>query len=911
MTDSMRPLEDELEIDRVCMAYEDAFRAGSAPSIAAALSEAPGHLRGELTAELAALRAELEATSHPSVHLEGSPSSPTRIGRYEVGEVLGQGGMGTVYEAVQDQPRRRVALKVIRTDRVSAKEVRRFRREAGVLGHLHHPCIAQVYEAGTARPTEGGPELPYLVMEHVQGLPLLDHAAERGLGLRERLTLLFRVCAAVQHAHDQGVVHRDLKPANILVRELTSSARIGSGDAVSLGQPVVLDFGLARATGLMGLDSMETRVGQIVGTLSHMAPEQVEGLQDRVDGRADVYSLGVVLYELVGGRLPLQLSGKTLPEAIDAIRTTEPRPLGELDPKLRGDVEIVCRKALEKDQARRYSTPAEFGADLQRVLDQEPIRARPPSAAYQMAKFAKRNPVIVSALAAAAMTLVVALGVVLVYAVREGRLRASAEAERDKVAAVGAFQARVIGSANLEEGGRPRETTLLEAIRNAADGVDDAFPDAPEVEAAIRVQLGHAFLSLSELPAAELHFQRALELLQERHGEEHPETLRALIGVQRSVEADHRFEEAHALARRTAKLAEKLYGERGEKTLKALNNLATVLDSLGEYEEAVSIHRRVLRLREEIFGPDSNAVSLSLNNLASVLEVMGELEKAEGYYRRCLALRRELYESPHKLLGNIINNLGVLCIRRGKLDEARPLLEETLAMRERLFGPGHPELAATLTNMGVLENMSGNPALAADLMERALKIHDRHYGEGHAGGDVYRSNVVILRRQAGQHQESLDLQIRNLALLRGNLGDDHEKTLRGVNVLVQCRVAMGDLDEAEQLAKQNLTDVRRALPECRLTAECLESLAGIAAHRGLHAEGVAYAAEAVQVHRRLDKDHPSTFDAELLLAKATYASGEKATGRAIAQDLLIRSRDILGDGHTYTKNIQTFLDQTL
>ncbi|MEL6712915.1 MAG: serine/threonine-protein kinase, partial [Planctomycetota bacterium] len=599
-----RSLDDELAIDRACVAFEDAFRSGEGPEVDAFADALPGALREDARAELRALEAELLASERATARLEGPPAAPTRVGRYQVVGRLGQGGMGTVHEAVQDQPRRRVALKVIRTDRLGAREVRRFRREAGVLAHLHHPCIAQVYEAGTARAQDGGAELPYLAMELVDGPSIVAHARARSLDVRARLTLLVRVADAVQHAHDQGVVHRDLKPANILVRVGSSSA--GSGADGGLGRPVVLDFGLARAEGLGGAESLETEAGQIVGTLSHMAPEQVAGALPRpgagVDGRADVYALGVVMYELLGGRLPLELSGRSFAEAVEAIRSEEPERLGALDARLRGDVEIVCGKALMKDPARRYASPAELGADLQRILDDEPIRARPPSAVYHLRKFARRNPFFVGSLAAAGLMLLVALGLVSYYAVREGDLRREAEVERDKVAAVRAFQDEILGGANLEQGGRPRETTLLDAVRAAAVGIDNAFPGAPDVEIAARRQLGHVFLSLSELEEARVHFEWAHALGMEAHGRLHEDTFGALLGLARVAAADQRYDEARELSERTVALARELFGDLHRNTLNALNNRATLLEAVGEYDEALSLHREVLAARGELFG---------------------------------------------------------------------------------------------------------------------------------------------------------------------------------------------------------------------------------------------------------------------------------------------------------------------
>jgi WD40 repeat protein/predicted Ser/Thr protein kinase len=332
-----------------------------------------------------------------------------RIGRYRILRCIAGGGMGTVYEAEQDSPRRLVALKAVRPGLASPALRKRFTQEAQILGRLHHPGIAQVYEAGLAEDGQ-----PFFAMEFIRGLHLDEYARLRSLTIPARLELLARVCDAVQHAHDQGVIHRDLKPANILVDET--------------GQPKVLDFGVARVTNADLLTGAGlTRTGQLLGTPNYMSPEQVTANPAAIDHRADVYALGVVLFELLAGRLPYRLENRPLAEAARLILEEEPPRLGSLNPELRGDVETIVARALEKDPARRYPSAADLAADLRRCFAHEPILARPPSALYHLRKFARRHKALVSGVLTTGAALVLGLVGTIFYAVAEARQRGQAE----------------------------------------------------------------------------------------------------------------------------------------------------------------------------------------------------------------------------------------------------------------------------------------------------------------------------------------------------------------------------------------------------------------------------------------------------------------------------------------------------
>jgi len=390
---------------------------------------------------------------------------PQRFGNYRIIRLIDQGGMGAVYEAEQDNPRRRVAVKFMRPGMAGEDMLRRFNREAQLLGQLQHPGIAQIYEAGVEETPLG--RQPYFAMEFIPGEPLTEYAETHRLSTHERLAMFANVCDAVHHAHQKGVIHRDLKPANILVVEPESSIRStadtskrGADDAsrtsaldhtgqkpaprdsalstqhsAPWAQPKVLDFGVARMTDAdMHTVTMRTDVGQLVGTVPYMSPEQVMGDSGLLDPRSDVYALGVLLYELLSGRLPFDVRNRPIPEAARIIREEEPSRLSSINPLFRGDIETIVLKALEKDKARRYQSAAELAADIRRYLRDEPIVARPASALYNARKFARRNPGLVGGLAAAFVALAAGLVGVSWFWIRESaqRQRADRTAEESR-----------------------------------------------------------------------------------------------------------------------------------------------------------------------------------------------------------------------------------------------------------------------------------------------------------------------------------------------------------------------------------------------------------------------------------------------------------------------------------------------
>ena len=368
------------------LAYDAAIRSGDGDH---------GFLKSPLVRAV-----EVTSSGSSSARSTEDRGQPRSIGRYRILRRHGEGGMGTVYEAEQDNPRRTVALKVIRPGLVSPELVQRFSHEAQILARLQHPGIAQVYEAGL---NDDG--RPFFAMEFISGMPLDEYAQSHGLGVAARLELLASVCDAVQHAHNKGVIHRDLKPGNIVVDES--------------GQPKVLDFGVAHVTAAELLTiSRRTQAGQLLGTLSYMSPEQIAAEATGLDGRSDVYTLGVILFELLARRLPYRVDQLPAHEVARVIQQQEPSRLGSIDALYRGDVEILVAKALEKDKTRRYASAGDLATDIRRFLRGEPILARPASALYQLRKFARRNKALVAGVSGTFAALVLGTIVSIHFAVR-------------------------------------------------------------------------------------------------------------------------------------------------------------------------------------------------------------------------------------------------------------------------------------------------------------------------------------------------------------------------------------------------------------------------------------------------------------------------------------------------------------
>jgi eukaryotic-like serine/threonine-protein kinase len=716
----------------------------------------------------------------PSSPADTAPPLPSRIGRYRILRLLGEGGMGAVYEAEQAFPQRTVALKVIRAGYANSEMIRRFENEAQALGRLQHPGIAQIYEAGTAETPFG--RQPYLAMELVRGQSLLEYCHTRRLDLGQRLELMAKICDAVQHAHQRALIHRDLKPANILVDES--------------GQPHVLDFGVARLTDSDAYVTLQTNFGQIVGTLAYMSPEQVLGDPAEIDTRSDVYALGMILYEVLAGKPPYAI-GRQLTEVVRTIREEEPTALRAVNRAYRGDIEIIVGKALEKDKTRRYASAAELAADLRRHLHDEPIMARPPSASYQLRKFARRHKALV--LSAAVVFVVLVAGVVTStwQAVKARRAEAMARQQSAIAQAVTDFLQHDVlaqASANAQAGQSARPDPDLKvrtALDRAAVRIDGKFGTQPEVEAAIRETMGRTYAELAQYAESRKQLEHTLELERRIWGPEDPRTLSTQNQLGRTAWHEGKFAEAERLLGGALEIQRKVLGPEHPDTLFCMNNLGNVYRAQGKDGQAEAVYSRNLEIQRRVLGPEHPDTVISMNNLANVYWSRGKYGEAETLYSRNLEIQRRVLgpEHPDTLLS--MGNLADTYVRQGKHAQAEPLFSQTLEISRRVLGPEHPRTLAVLADVASMHQRRGEFALAEDLAAQVLAGRRRALGSGHPDTAPSAPDLALAYVSQGKFVEGERLAREALAINEGNEPDVWQrfraKSLLGASLAGQRR----------------------------------------------------------------------------------------------------------------------------
>ena len=811
-------------------------------------------------------------------------SLPSRIGKYRIVRLLGEGGMGAVYEAEQDQPRRTVALKVVRADNVSTTMLRRFEHESEVLGRLQHPGIAQIHEAGTVTDTRGRP-MPFFAMELVRGRELDDYVREKALGTRARLELIARICDAVSHAHQKGVIHRDLKPGNILVDET--------------GQPKILDFGVARAIDSdVQRTTMRTDIGELIGTIPYMSPEQVSGDPSQLDTRSDVYALGVIAYELLAGRMPYDLQKRMIHDALRAIREEEPTKLSRLDRTLRGDVETIVGKALEKDKTRRYASAEAFGADIRHYLANEPIAARPASTWYHAAKFARRNKGLVAGLAIAMLLLVAGL-IGVSFALREAiaaeeradiarrsavtnealavaaraeeqtqrekaqdaqqraeHERKRAEIDRDKSVLIADFLVKTLSAVSAEKA-LGRDTALLEAmLDDAARRLDSGeLAKAPEAELYLRGQLGPSYVQISKPEKAKRLLEPAL--------------------------ATHRAN-----------------GTESREVTQVMTSLALALQQLGDARAAIPLQGEAIAMYERLVPGDSNDLALYLADLGMLRIEAGDFAAAETTLRRAIDTWKRSGVTGGTRFAKGLDALGVCLMQTGKLESAEAILREALEAT-RDCAPDDPSIAAAETSLGEVLKARGQIDESEQRLRSALERRRRLYRGDHellAGSLGSLSGVLVVKKRI---DEAEALAREALAMYQRLYPGDHPRVAGQLNNLGHLLQQKGDLAGAESFFRDGLAMSQRILPAdhpglpplLHNLACLLQAKQDFAGADPLFRDALA------RMQKLFPKGHPNTALILFTLANNTRDAGDLEGAETLHRDALAMRRALFPKGH--------------
>jgi eukaryotic-like serine/threonine-protein kinase len=804
-------------------------------------------------------RAEGDPTSSPVSESQRTPAQVETLGPYKLLSKLGEGGMGQVWLAEQTSPvRRQVAVKLIKGGWYDADVTRRFESERQTLAIMDHPAIAKVFDAGTT--VEGQ---PYFVMEYVPGLPITEYCDEKGLGTRERLELFIKTCEGVQHAHQKAIIHRDLKPSNILVTEVD-------------GKPIprIIDFGIAKATSPTSGDAetLLTGVGALLGTPDYMSPEQADRFNTDIDTRTDVYSLGVILYEILTGCLPFAQKEKlTLEQRLRQIRETDPltpsarvaketqtrTTLAEargttskqLVSQLKGDLDWITMKALEKDRGRRYGAPSDLAVDIGRYLNYEPIVARPASTSYRIGRYVRRHRLGV-AVAAGMAILLAAFAVAQAFQLRR------TTRERDRANRITEFMTGMFKVSNPSQA-RGNDIRAREILDKASAQIDTGLAKDPELRAQMMAVMGEVYESLGLYPQAESLARRSIEIRMRVLGKNDRDTLKSQFVLASTLDKESRFPEAEKLTRETVEAQRRTLGAEDRDTLNSMSRLAMIFADEGHYAEAATLNQALLEVSRRKFGFEDELTIHAATNLAIDFAYQGKYPDAEKAFREVLEMRLKAKGPDDPAVLNAKNNLASILLQQGKLGEAEKLYREALEAKVRVLGPEHPKTLLAMGNLAMdISNEGRNPE-AEKLFRETLEIKRRRLGPEHRSTLVTQGNLADVLMQEGKNAEAEQLIRQDLEIENRTLGREHSDTLVTIEVLGQLLTKEGQYPEAEKLLREAYETRKRVLGrEHPDTASAAYSVAQVYALEGKREDALALLGEAIDhgLVARIDHD---------------------------------------------------------
>ena len=661
-------------------------------------------------------------------------------GKYKLLEELGSGGMGIVYKAEQIQPvKRSVALKIIKLGMDTRQVIARFETERQALAVMDHPNIAKIFDGGA---TETG--RPYFVMELVRGVPITEYCDKHRLTTRERLDLFIRICQAVQHAHQKGVIHRDLKPSNVLVM-------------VQEDKPIpkIIDFGIAKAMEHRLTErTLFTEQGQLIGTPEYMSPEQAEMSGLDVDTRSDIYSLGIMLYELLAGVLPFDahdLRSGGIDKIQRIIRETDPPKAssrlggssgaltsiaerrrtdpGSLCKELKGDLDWIIMKAMDKDRTRRYESANGLTVDIQRYLNNEPILARPPSTGYRLRKFFRRHKMGVVAAVLVSFALIVGVAGLTIGLTEAIKAKNEALRQAEKVEAINDFLKSMLSSPDPSKDGR--DVKVIDILDHAREKIGGSFQDKQEIEASVRHTLGETYEAIGVYEKSVVELEKALVIQKRILGPDHPDTLSTMNSLSAVFIRLGKYAEAESILQDTVSRKKQVLGAEHQDTIVSMHNLGVVYYYQGKFKEAEAVARETLAVRTKALGENHPDTIFSLENLAIALSGQEKHEEAEKIYSEAKEKATQILGSNHPTTLRITHNLAIELNHLKKYQESEALFLETLEKQKKVFGPDHPDTIITMANLADLLNNMARFHDAETLAREALEKEKTVFGIDH------------------------------------------------------------------------------------------------------------------------------------------------------------------------------------